>query len=265
MCTTGAKILRPGREFVLFKNRDFTRTHFDDRLNISDHAFGVLGLETWDGDDRNLDRYSGYSIGFNSNLACCDSNVRTVEAGDNYDKLVQGVVEHCATIDEAVVQVRRMAAEQRYCWANMVVATPDGVAALEVRADHVEVERHPISIARANHHVCLGATPQDDDTITTGFRYQTAREGLNTARGIEDIFGILRSHHPTDGYGVCNHGMYNTVYSYVLHWNEGNISFYALQGYPCEGGDYVQVPVQLGQVNDLSRYPSRHVAHLHRS
>jgi hypothetical protein len=256
MCTTGAKILRPGREFALFKNRDFRRAHFDDKLNVTDQVFGVLGLETWDGDNPDNDRFSGYSIGFNPNLACCDSNVRTVEGGDNYDKLVQGVVDHCATIDEAVMQVRQMAAAQSYCWANMIVAAPDGVAALEVRGGHVEVERDPTAIARANHHICLGATPQDDDTVTTGFRYQTAHNGLKSAQTLDDIFAILRRHHP-DGYGVCNHGMHDTVYSYVIHWNEGVTTFYALQGHPCEGGAYIKLPVQLGQANELSAYPSR--------
>ncbi len=260
MCTTGAKILRPGREFILFKNRDFRRAHFDDRLTVNDHAFGVLGLETWDGDSPDADRFSGYSIGFNAHLACCDSNVRTVEGGDNYDKLVQAVVEHCATIDEAIAQVRQMASERLYCWANMGVVTPDGVAALEVRGEHVEVERNSVSIARANHHVCLVATPQDDDTMTTEFRYQTAFEGLKTAASLADIFGILRTHHPTCGYGVCNHGLYETVYSYVVHWNEGETTFYALQGHPCEGGEYVKMSVRFGQLNDLSRYPSRHMA-----
>jgi hypothetical protein len=263
VCTTGAKILRPGREFVLFKNRDFRRAHFDDKLTLTDQAFGVLGLETWDGDDPDADRFSGYSIGFNPHLACCDSNVRTVDGGDNYDKLVQGVVEHCTTIDEAVARVRQMAAERLFCWANMIVATPDGVAALEVRGDHVEVERNSVFIARANHHVCLGATPQDDDTVTTAFRYQTAFEGLKTAASLDDIFTILRTHHPTDGYGVCNHGLYETVYSYVVHRNEGKTTFYALQGHPCAGGLYVKMPVQFGQADDLSRYPSRHTAEVH--
>jgi hypothetical protein len=156
-----------------------------------------------------------------------------------------------------------MAAERLYCWANMVVVTPDGVAALEVRGDHVEVERNPVMLARANHHVCLCATPLDDDTTTTAFRYQTAFEGLKTAASLDDIFSILRTHHPSDGYGVCNHGLYETVYSYVVHWNEGETTFYALQGHPCEGGDYVKLSVELGQANDLSRYPSRHAAEVH--
>jgi|FLYN01.1.fsa_nt_gi hypothetical protein len=256
MCTTGAKILRPRSEFVLFKNRDFRRAHFDDRLSVTEEAFGVMGLETWDDPDQ--DRFSGFSIGFNRRLACCDSNVRTVKRGDNYDKLVQGVVENCATIEESVEQVQRMVGERLYCWANMIVATPDGVAALEVRGHHVEVESNPAFIARANHHVCLGATPKDDDTITTLFRYQTAFDGLKAAQGLDDLFAILRTHHPSESYGVCNHGRYNTVYSYVVHWNEGEITFYVLQGHPCEGQAYVKLPVSLGLANDLSGYPSRH-------
>jgi hypothetical protein len=151
-----------------------------------------------------------------------------------------------------------MAAEQSYCWANMIVATADEVAALEVRGGQVEAERSPVFAARANHHICLGATPQDDDTVTTGFRFRTAFEGLREISSLEDVFAILRTHHPTDGYGVCNHGAMETVYSYVIHWNEGETTFYALQGHPCEGR-YVRVPVALGQANDLSAYPSRHL------
>ena len=59
MCTTGAKILRPGKEYVLFKNRDFKRAHFDDKLSLSDSAFGVLGLATWDGGDPGKDQSLG--------------------------------------------------------------------------------------------------------------------------------------------------------------------------------------------------------------
>jgi len=260
MCTTGAKILRPGKEFILFKNRDFRRIHFDDRLSLTDQTFSVLGLETWDGDNPDNDRFSGFSIGFNAHLACCDSNVKTVEGGDNYDRLVQGVVENCKTVDEAIEQVRRMTAGRLYCWANMLVATPEEVAALEVRGHHVEVERNPAFAVRANHHVYLGATAEDDDTITTAFRHQTAFVGLRAVSRFEDVFDILRAHHPTAGYGVCNHGMYETVYSYVLHWNEGETTFYALQGHPCEGGAYVKIPVAFGQASDLSGYPSRHAA-----
>ena len=148
-CTTGAKVLRPDREFILFKNRDFTRESLEDRVSLTDTAFGALGLETWDGNDPDRDRLSGFSIGFNAHLACCDSNVRTVSGGDNYDKLVQAVVENCTTIKQAVDCVQTLVRDRLYCWANMIVATKQGVAALEVRDHHVEVERNSVCAARA--------------------------------------------------------------------------------------------------------------------
>jgi hypothetical protein len=258
-CTTGAKILHPGHEFVLFKNRDFTREHFDDRVSLTNSAFGVLGLETWDASDPTGDRLSGLSIGFNAHLACCDSNVRTVKNGDNYDKLVQEVVENCTTVDQAVTHVHGLVANHLYCWANMIVATPREIAALEVRDHHVEVERSPGFLARANHHVCLGVTPDDDDTTTTSFRYRAAYDGLRAVKGVEEVFPILRSHQPDPQHGICNHSQYNTVYSYVVHWKDGVTIFYALQGRPCQGAEYVRLPVAFGQQNDLSHYPSRYM------
>ena len=255
MCTTGAKILQLGREFVLFKNRDFTRKHFDDRLSLSNQAFGALGLETWDGSDPDSDRFSGFSIGFNRHLACCDSNVQTVPGGDNYDRLVQAVVENCATIDKAADCVRDLARSRPFCWANMIVATADGVAALEVRDGRIEVDRQPTQVARANHHVCLGAHPDDDDTTTTSFRYQSAASRLDGVRDLADVFALLRSHAPDPQHSVCNHGQYDTVYSYVVHVLDGATTLYVHQGHPC-AGDYVRLPITLGAANDLSAYPS---------
>jgi len=259
-CTTGTKILRPGQAFVLFKNRDFKRKHFDDHPHLTETIFGVRGVETWDGSDPDKDRLSGFSIGFNAHLACCDSNVRTVPGGDNYDKLVEAVVENCTTIEQAIDCARQLVREQLFCWANMLVATPNGVAAFEVRDHHVEVERNPIFAARANHHVCLGATPDDDDTTTTLPRYQSMVKGLQQVERLEQVFPLLRSHEPDPQHSICNHGIYDTVYSYLVHWNAGETTFYVLQGHPCEGGAYVKVPIMFGQgqANALRHYPSRY-------
>jgi len=256
MCTTGAKILRPGYEFVLFKNRDFKRQQFEDRVFISDTAFAALGLETWDGAGPDADRFSGFSIGFNQHLVCCDSNVQTIPNGANYDRLVQAVVENCTTIDEAAECVSDLVRAQSFCWANMLVATPEGLAALEIRDRHVEAERQPIMIARANHHVCLGAHPDDDDTSTTQLRYQSALTGLESVSNIAALFALLRSHEPDPQHSICNHGLYDTVYSYIVHFNDGETTLYVLQGHPCEG-EYIRVPIEFGAINDLSFYPSR--------
>ena len=257
MCTTGAKILAPGHEFVLFKNRDFTRAHFDDRVRWTGQALGVLGLETWDGDDPALDRFSGYSIGANAQLACCDSNVRMVPGGENYDLLVQEVIDHCATVDEAIDRVRRVVGERLFGWANLLVASPQEVAALEVRDHTVTVERHSTTLARANHHVVLGATPADDDTTTTQQRTDTAQDGLAAATTLDEVFALLRSHTPDAQHSLCNHGLYTTVYSYVVHWQDGEVTLYVHQGHPCDGVDHTRLPIRFGDALDLARYPSR--------
>ncbi len=258
MCTMGAKILRPGHEFVLFKNRDFKRKQFDDRVILSNNAFGALGLETWDGTDPDADRFSGFSIGFNRHLVCCDSNVQTISGGANYDRLVQAVVENCATIDNAVECVSDLVRTRLFCWANLLVATTEGLAALEVRDRRVEVERQPLLIARANHHICLGAHPNDDDTTITRSRYDSAVAGLQMVGVLGDLLKLLRSHEPDSQHSICNHGLYDTVYSYIVHFVDGATTLYVLQGHPCEG-EYVCLPIQLGAANDLSAYPSRRI------
>ena len=156
MCTIGAKILSPGGEFVLFKNRDFTRARFEDTFVSDAGYFGVMGVETWDNDGSAADHLSGFSIGFNAHLACCDSNVRSIPDGENYDKLVQAVVEECTSIDEAEALLRDLVRANRYHWANVLVATADEVAAFEVHHQQIEVQRNEVSLVRANHHVCLG-------------------------------------------------------------------------------------------------------------
>lgn len=259
MCTTGVKVLRPGREFVLFKNRDFKRAHYDDKLSVTETAFGVLGLETWDGDDPANDRFSGFSVGFNGALACCDSNVQTVGDSLNYDRLVQAVVEGATTVDEAAAIVGGLVEAGAYHWANMLVATATEVAAIEVRDGRIAVERGPDAIARANHHICLGANAEDDDTVTTPVRYDLAMRGMRNARTLDDVFALTRTHAPDLGYGICNHGGMETVYSYVVHWNEGQTTLYVYQGHPCEGGDFVVVPVTFGGAVDVGAYPSGRV------
>jgi hypothetical protein len=256
MCTTGAKVLTPGREFVLFKNRDFKRDHFEDRLSLTDTAFGVLSLETHNSIDTSHDRFSGFSIGCNRDLICCDSNVKTVGNGENYDRLVQAVVENTQTVDEAIQCVRDLVEQNDYSWANMLVATPSEVAAIEVRDGRIAVERAPQFIARSNHHICLGVNPDDDDVAETAIRYELANEGLRKVAGLDDVFALVRTHAPGLEYGICRHGTQETVYSYVVHWRDREITFYACQGHPCEGGEFVKIPITFDIPNSLRMYPS---------
>ena len=256
MCTTGAKVLVPGSEFVLFKNRDFKRDHFEDRLYLTETTFGVMGLETHDSLDTSHDRFSGFSIGCNPDLICCDSNVKTVEHGENYDRLVQAVVENAHSFEAAIECVRVLVEQNVYCWANMLVATANEVAAIEVRDGRIGVERDRQQIARSNHHICLGVNADDDDTAETAIRYELASEGIRQATSLQDIFAMTRTHAPGLPYGICRHGTLETVYSYVAHWRDGEITFYVCQGHPCENGEYVELPIQFGNENTLGMYPS---------
>ena len=72
MCTTG--VVRLGEDdYILFKNKDFGRTVFDDRLVVERDVFGIEGITTWAGTDPDLDQFSGFSIGANSSgLLVCD-------------------------------------------------------------------------------------------------------------------------------------------------------------------------------------------------
>src|SRR5690606_8450499 len=122
------------------------------------------------------------------------------------------------TIDEATAIVDRLVRERDYCWANMLVATADGVAAIEVRDRQIIVDHHPRQVVRANHHICLGANAADDDTETTPVRYRLALRGIEAAQSLNDIFALTRTHADGLNWGICNHGGMETVYSYVVHW-----------------------------------------------
>ena len=107
MCTTGA--LRTGPdEYLIFKNKDFGRPSFEDRLVVEPDVFGVAGITTWAGTDPDLDEFSGFSIGANRHgLLVCDSNVRTLPDHDNYDRLVEIALREGHDVTSGVDAVRR--------------------------------------------------------------------------------------------------------------------------------------------------------------
>ena len=69
MCTTGVLRIGDG-DYLLFKNKDFGRTHFDDRLVTEPSVFGVQGVTTWAGTDPDLDQFSG-SRSVPTSTGCC--------------------------------------------------------------------------------------------------------------------------------------------------------------------------------------------------
>ena len=264
MCTTG--VLRIGdRDYLLFKNKDFGRSHFDDRLVTEAGVFGVRGVSTWAGTDPDLDEFSGFSIGANEHgLLCCDSNVRTLEGHANYDELTEIALREGRDVSSAVAAVGEAVESRPYLWANLIMIDASGAAAVEVRGDRIEATELTGPAARSNHHVELKPHPGDDDTVTTGKRLAAAQRRLQHADRIEDVFELQRSHDDGDT-GICNHQGYRTVYSYVLRRKGDTTALHVSQGQPCNDPERVELTVPLGDSwsADAARefrasYPSAH-------
>ncbi|MYE09117.1 MAG: hypothetical protein F4Y05_05880 [Acidimicrobiaceae bacterium] len=246
MCTTGVLRIGDG-DYLLFKNKDFGRTHFDDRLVTEPSVFGVQGVTTWAGTDPDLDQFSGFSIGANEHgLLCCDSNVRTLDGHANYDELTEIALREGRDVDSAVAAVQEAVESKPYLWANLIMIDAAAAAAVEVRGDRVEATVLTGPTARSNHHVVLKPHPDDDDTVTTQKRLSSAQRRLDEAGGIDDVLALQRSHDDGDT-GVCNHHGYQTVYSYVLRHRAGSTSLHVAQGRPCADPDRVEMTVPLGE------------------
>jgi hypothetical protein len=245
MCTTGVLRLGPG-EYLLYKNKDFGRISFDDRVVLERSVFGIEGITTWAGDDPDNDRFSGFSIGANEHgLFGCDSNVRTLPDHANYDDLVEIALREGHNVDSGIEAIRRATAVEPYLWANLLLIDDQDIAALEVRGNAIEVTHSKDRIARSNHHVAFGVHAKDDDTITSTRRLESANTRLDAAESIDDIFALQASHDHGET-GVCNHSIYDTVYAYVLHRQGGQTTLFTTKGHPCESTERLALTVPLG-------------------
>ena len=248
MCSTGVLRLGPS-EYLLYKNKDFGRSSFDDRLVLEPAVFGIRGITTWAGDDPEHDRFSGFSIGTNQHgLFGCDSNVATLPDHENYDDLVEIALREGHDVDSGIEAIRRATAARPYLWANILLIDDHRLAALEVRGHAIEVTHAKDRIARSNHHVTLGAQPTDDDSVTSSRRLESADARLATARSIDDIFALQASHRH-GGTGVCNHSIYDTVYAYVLHRHGDQTTLFVTQGHPCGNAERYVLTVPLGSMS----------------
>ena len=260
-CTIGAKILSPGSEFLLFKNKDFRRRNFDDRLVIREGVFAIGGTESWGDKSVDSDVFSGFSIAVNSSgLACCDSNVKMKHDAENYDILTQKIAEKCITVDDAVNVVEKAFHSRRYSWGNIVVATRDEVAAFQV-ADSLKVFRHSVQTARTNHHIEQGRRPMIyDGAVGSVERYEVARRVLEKVEDLSSVFDLLRSHeHGLNTLSICSHGRLNTVYGYVVRVKKNRVVFHVCKGNPCIG-NFVALSLNFDDEKSLRKvaqaYPS---------
>ena len=233
MCTTGALRLSDG-SYLMFKNKDFGRDCFEDRLVISAEVFGVEGISTWDRPDSSADEFSGFSLGANRyGLLCSDSNVRgEPPEGTNYDLLTKIALVEGRDVESAIDAVERAVQKRPYWCANLLMVDDEMVAGLDVRGNEIAVECHSDRLTRTNHHLRFGSTPADQDTATSRPRLLSSADRLAKAECLEDILS-LQSSHDQGNTGICSHSAYPTVYSYLLHRQPDEIRLLVSQGQPC--------------------------------
>lgn len=250
-------------DYALFKNKDFGRSQFDDRVVLERDVFGVCGMTTWAGEDPNLDQFSGFSIGANSHgLLCCDSNVVTLEDHVNYDVMVEVALRQGSDVASAISAVREVVAEKPTSWGNMVLVDDHSAASIEIRGTEAVASPLIGANARTNHHIKLGEHSLQEDKVTTVSRFESATRRLSDVHSVEDIFSLLRSHDDGDT-GVCNHALHHTVYSYVLLHQNGKTVLHVVQGKPCQNIPVVECLIPFGSTFStesakqfISQYPT---------
>lgn len=244
MCTIGVTRLA-GDDYLVFKNKDFPRSSFDDEIVVEENVFGIAGVSTWSDPDPAADHFSGMSVGANAaGLLCADANVRGASALGNYDELVEIALRAGGGVAAGVAAIREALAVRPYLWCNIVMIDRSDAATLEVRGDEVVVTPVTGPTARSNHHVVLH-TPRDVASPTTESRLGAAQARLDQAKSLEDVLALQRAHDDGDT-GICNHVESQTVYSYVLRRRRGGTSFCVTRGHPCHGGEAVELAVPLG-------------------
>jgi hypothetical protein len=228
-CTAGAKII--GDRFYLLKNRDLIWGGFRDSIVFDQDVFFVTGVNVGDGEP------CGASFGFNKfGLAGCNTTV-LVTPHKAYDSLLERIFRETKTIDEAFELVRvDLEGGNRYQWCNFVLASPEGVGAIEIGDSVAVLEKDPKIITRTNHHLVLPtadilrraelAEREAGGPVTTSQRRrQEAATLLAEATSLMDMTQLLSTHSEDRGFGsICRHRSPNpraepylgeTVYSYI--------------------------------------------------
>ncbi|UCE12572.1 MAG: hypothetical protein JSV04_10295 [Candidatus Heimdallarchaeota archaeon] len=239
-CTTGAKILNYDK-VVIFKNKDFqVESHSDGLLLEHSHAFGVRGVNL-----HNLEM-GGVSIGVNQyGLAAVNSNILST-TDTPYDLLTERIILESKTIADAIeICENEFQKSMKYQWCNMVIASPEELAAIELTSSDLSVDRSQDHLVRTNHHILLntneviGNSKLNDSRI----RYNYTKDLLKAALLNEnDIISLLKSHNPEAP--ICRHGQstmknssFTTVYSYIVTIqvdNLPNVVFDVIKGPPCK-------------------------------
>ncbi len=219
MCTIGA-IRISQDEYYLFKNKDFSRSKYRDRIIQTDLLWGAEGLETFSARPDIEDVYSGLSIGANKHgLFVADSHVRITDLGtanpetSNYDILVEIALKEGQDIETALVALEKRIASQPSWWGN--------------------------------HQHLRGANDGLENNNSNSYgRFEWAATRLKNIKNIRDIKDMLASHDAertnSPQTGICNHTYSQTVCSYILHYKQGQTTLHSLRGQPCLTDHYFE-------------------------
>ena len=245
-CTIGAKIFEPKKWYVLFKNKDFTRSVFQDNLLIEPNIFGIRGTISWAEKSQVHDTFSGLSIGLNNSLLlCADANIKTLFRKRNYDILTEFLLRKAKDTRTSAMLLREEI-KRGYGWTNLVAVDGSEAIALEVGQKVVQ-EKSKESVTRTNHFITTSPYRIDyHQNNGTRTRLSDSESKLNEARSLEDIFDLLRTHRESSktrfSTSICNHAKIHTVYSYVFEIKNGQTRLYICQGNPCSN-EYVPIDI----------------------
>jgi len=229
-CTAFAKII--GNRYLIAKNRDLIWTDFTSSVLFEDDVFYICGVDVSNA------KPCGANFGVNRwGLSACNTTVLATP-DPPYDTLLERVLRESKTIEEAFNLVRTdMQSGARYQWCNFVLASPQGVGAIEIGDGVCVLEQDYSMIARTNHHLLLPTTnilkkastserEAGGPLASSQRRRQDAARLLKDASSLSDIIQLLSSHSSSRGFdSICRHRsdsnianpyLGETVYSYTL-------------------------------------------------
>jgi len=267
-CTTGAKIFKDEQILVVFKNKDFKVKNYIDKLSFEhSHAFGVRGHNL------HIQKAAGFSIGVNQyGLVAVNSNILAT-SDSPYDLITERIVLEAKSTDEAIAICEQEIQTMDYQWCNMVIATPQQLAAIELTSSEIATEQSKDYLVRTNHHLILKtneaiieADPDKErrNIEHSEIRLKKTEKFLKVSSDVEDIVPFLRSHHNV---GICRHGrsifqdlLYTTVYSYLImiDFKKGlKIGFNVAKGPPCRSRFIklnLEFPITLVKKRQIKQY-----------
>ncbi|MEH6632581.1 MAG: carcinine hydrolase/isopenicillin-N N-acyltransferase family protein [Halopseudomonas aestusnigri] len=246
MCTIGALHVS-NDEYFLFKNKDFSRPEYIDRIKKTDLLWGAEGLETFSADPSVEDVYSGLSVGTNRyGLLAADSHVKITDSNaSNYDILVETALSQSRNIETALSALSKRIAAHPSWWGNLVLADATGIVAVEVRDSILKIERNSSKIIRTNHQHLHGTDDGIENNTSNSYgRFEWASEKLAQPHNVDSLKAMLGSHDTSTSQGthtgICNHTYSQTVCSYILHFKQGITTLHFLQGQPCLSEHYTE-------------------------